>query len=187
MVEGPAGPAAEHMWGIDETMNNKRSGQAIVELVVALVVILVLTAGLLQIGSMGVHHSRLMSEARREAGRKALLEVSSFASPRFIGACTTGSDGIPFSRDDDTTPGDVALLGAGIVDYAHPDELDRRQPDNIVSVMAGSAFPQELLGLVDGEATTNVLLLPIVRQLIYDRESLPLHGKAWMTWTRGIY
>lgn len=168
-------------------MNDKRSGQAIVELVVALVVILVLTAGLLQIGSMGVSHSRLMGEARREAGRKALLEASSFANPQFIGSCTPGVDGSPYSRDDDTTPGDLVWLMAGIVDYARPAELDQRRQDNVVSVMAESAFPQELLGLVNGEASEDVLLMPIVRRLLYDSETVSLQGKAWMTWTKGIY
>lgn len=168
-------------------MNDRRSGQAIVELVVALVVILVLMAGLIQIGSMGVSHSRLMGEARREAGRKALLDESSFSSPRFIGAITPGGDGIPFSRDDDATPGNLVLLTAGIVDHARPDELDRRRPDNAISLMASSAFPEALMGLVDGEATTNVALLPIVRQLIYGKEPVMLQGKAWMTWTKGVY
>lgn len=187
MVADPVALGAEGVWDIDTAMNDKRSGQAIIEVVVALVVILVLTAGLLQIGSMGISHSRLMGEARREAGQKALLDASSFASPRFIGACTVGSDGIPYSRDDGTTLGDVAWLGVGLVDYSHPDELDQRRPDNVISIMSDSAFPEELLGLVDGETTTNVVLLPIVRQLIYRRESLTLQGKAWMTWTKGIY
>lgn len=168
-------------------MRSHRSGQAIVELMVALVVMLVLVAGILQIGSMGVSQSKLMSEARREAGQKALLDVASFSAPEFIGACTPGPDGIAFSRDDDTTPGDTALLQLGIARYAHPDDLNLRRPDNTVSTIARSAFPQEVMGLVDGEATTNFPLFPVMRRLIYDRESVALAGKVWMTWTKGLY
>lgn len=157
------------------------------ELVVALVVILVLVAGTIQICSMGVSHSRLMMAARREAGQKAMMEVSSFSGPQFIAACTPGNDGITFSRDDGTMLGDATLLQVGIVDYAHPVELNQRRLDNPISAIANSTFPQELFGLVDGETTTNVMLLPIVRELIYNSDSVNLQGKAWMTWTKGIY
>ena len=164
-----------------------KSGQAIVELVVALVVILVLLAGTIQICSMGVSHSQLMMAARREAGQKAMLDVSSFSGPQFISACTPGNDGIAFSRDDGTTLGDPALLQMGIVNYANPDELHKRRPDNLVSAIANSAFPQELFGLVEGKTTKSVPLIPIVRDLLYNKDTLDLQGKAWMTWTKGIY
>lgn len=166
---------------------HQKSGQAVIELVAALVVILVLVAGTIQICSMGVSHSKLMTSARQEAGRKALQDASSFSGPQFIAACTPGADDIAFSRDDDVTPGNVALLNMGIVDYAHPDELNQRRVDNPVSVLANSSFPQELFGLVEGEAKVSVPLMPIVRELLYGSDSVELQGKAWMTWTKGIY
>ncbi|MEI7881230.1 MAG: TadE family protein [bacterium] len=166
---------------------NTRSGQAIVELVVALVVIMVLVAGIIQICSMGVSHSKLMTSARWEAGQKAMLDASSFAAPKYIAECTAGNDGIAYSRDDDTTPGDVNIFQGGIVRYAKPDELNLRREDNPVSSLANSSFPQEMFGLVDGEARTSVPLIPVVRQLLYQSDSVELQGKAWMTWTKGIY
>ncbi len=168
-------------------MNQNQSGQAIVELVVALVVILVLVAGTIQICSMGVSHSGLMMMARKEAGQKAMLDASSFSGPQYIAACTPGNDGIDFSRDDGATPGDAALLQLGIVDKAHPSELDQRCSGNSISALANNAFPQDSFGLVDGEATTNIILYPIVRKLLYNSDSINLKGKAWMTWTKGIY
>lgn len=166
---------------------NLKSGQAIVELAVALVVLLVLVAGGIQICSMGHSQSQLMMTARRLAGQKAMSDESSFSSPQFIAACTPGPDGITFSRDDGTTPGDATLLQVGIVDYAHPDELNTQRSDNPVSGLANSSFPQEIFGLVDGEATEDVALMPVVRNLLYSRDSIELQGKAWMTWTKGIY
>ena len=158
-----------------------------VELVVALVGILVLVAGILQISSMGVSQSRLMTEARREAGRKAMLDKSSFAGPQFIAGCTVGEDGIAFSHDDSSVSADGGVLNMGIVRYAHPDELDDIRPDNAVSVVADSAFPQNMMGLVDGEKKVRVTLLPIIRELVYRSDSVELCGKAWMTWTKGLY
>ncbi len=165
----------------------KRSGQAIVELVVALVVILVLVAGLIQICSMGVSHSRLMTAARREAGRKAMQEASPFAGPKFIAACTLGADGIAFSRDDGVMLGDASSFQIGIVNDAEPEALNLRRSGNPISAIANNAFPQEMFGLVDGEDTKTVELIPIARKLLYQKDSVELKGKAWMTWTKGIY
>ncbi len=165
----------------------RQAGQAMIELVVALVVMLVLFAGILQIGSMGVRHSKLMTSARRDAGGKAMQEASTFASPDYVGACTLGNDGIPFSRDDEKTQGNMALLQVGIAGYAEPDDLNQRRSGNLVSAIAESAFPQGLSGLVDGEATESVELLPVVRALIYQSETVELQGKVWMTWTKGVY
>ena len=164
-----------------------KKGQAMVEFVVALVVILVLVASIIQIGTMGVRHSRLMEEARREAGRKAMQAASSFAGPQFIGACTVGPDGIAFSRDDDVIEGDIGSFSAGIVSYAHISDLDAIRPGSPVSVLAGSPFPQYMFGLVDSERQETINLIPIVRELIYRQDSIVLKGKAWMTWTSGLY
>ena len=164
-----------------------KSGQAIVELVVALVVILVLVAGIIQVSWLGIHHSRAMGEARRLAGVKSMLDVSSFEGPRFIEACTVGDDGIALSRDDGATAEDPAVFTSGIVRYSHPTDINVIRPDNPVSVMAGSDLPQAMFGLVQGEKKDMIELMPIIRQLIYRADSVEVRGSAWMTWTKGIY
>lgn len=162
-------------------------GQALVEFVVALVVIMVLVAGTLQISLMGVRHSRLMAEARREAGQKAMQDVSSFSGPQYIGECTVGPDGIAYTRDDDATAGDSGAFVVGVVGYAQPTELDTIRPGSPVSAIADTAFPQLMFGLVQGEKTENLPLIPVVRELIYRKDAVELKGSAWMTWTKGLY
>jgi len=165
----------------------RKEGQAIVELVVALVVILVLAAGIIQISWLGVRHSRAMGEARRIAGHKAMLDVPSYESPRFISTCTMGADAIAFSRDDSALNGDPTDLTDGIVKYAHPKPLNVIAPDNPVSVLSESAMPQAMFGLIHGENKDSVDLLPVVRRLIYTADSVEVQGSAWMTWTKGLY
>ena len=171
----------------EQSMREGRDGQAIVELVAALVVILILVAGTIQISWLGVRHSTLMEEARREAGQKAMSDASSFAGPKFISACTVGQDDIAFSRDDDANDGDIGDLTVGVVNYAHPDDLYRVKRDNTVSAVAKSSFPQYMFGLVQGEKKDSVDLIPAVVKLIYRKDSVELKGSAWMTWTKGIY
>ena len=170
-----------------ESPDRRRSGQAIVEFVVALVCILVLLAGIIQICVIGLRHSRLMSEARREAGQKAMSDSSSFAGPRYIFACTAGKDGIAYSADDDKTDGDPADLTVGVASHANPVDLDGVRPGNPVSALAESEFPQYMFGLVEGEKHDSVDLIPIVRELIYGRDSVDLKASVWMTWTKGLY
>jgi hypothetical protein len=171
----------------DDINWGERSGQAMVEFVVALVCILVLVAGIIQIAVLGFKQSRLMSEARREAGQKAMLEASSFAGPQFISACTVGSDEIAYSLDDGKTDGDVSELTVGVASHAKPEALNDLCPDNPISTVAGSAFPHFSFGLVESERTERVDLIPIIRELVYGKDSVELKGTVWMTWTKGLY
>ncbi|MEI8350981.1 MAG: hypothetical protein WCG36_01585 [bacterium] len=164
-----------------------RDGQAVVELIVALVVILVLLAGIIQVGWLGVHQSRAMMEARRKAGVKAMMPVSSFAAPRFIRSCTVGADGIAYSRDDDLVPDDPAVVTDGIVAYAHPSQLDGIMPDNPVSALSKSVLPATLFGLVQGEQKDRIALVPVIRDLVYQADEIEVRGSAWMTWMEGVY
>lgn len=167
--------------------SRERGGQAIVEWVVALVVILVLFAGIIQYCWLGLHHSRAMAEARRQAGVDALAEASPFDAPQFIMARTAGSDGIEYSRDDGAQLDTPAILTAGIVSYGHPKDLDALAPDNPVSALDKSAMPESLFGLIQGEQKESLALLPVVSKLIYKKDSVEVRGSAWMTWTKGIY
>lgn len=168
-------------------ISDLKSGQAMVEFIVALVCILVLVAGVIQISVLGLRHSTLMNEARREAGQKAMLDASSFAGPQYISACTVGADGIAFSRDDGKTDGDPADVSVGLASHANPDVLDGELPGNPVTSVAQSAFPHFLFGLVEGEKSDSVDLIPIMRELIYRKDAVDLKVSAWMTWTKGVY
>lgn len=164
-----------------------RRGQAVVELVVALVVLLVLLAGTLQVGWLGVHHSRAMTEARREAGVKAMLPDATFSAPRFIRNCTVGADGVAYSRDDGVVTDNPDMIADGIVSFSHPAQLDGIRPDSEVSAIARGAMPEAMFGLVQGEKTDRVLMLPVMRDLIYSADEVEVRGSAWLTWTEGIY
>lgn len=164
-----------------------RSGQAIVELVVALVVILVLCAGLLQISSLGVIRSGLMTDARREAGSEAMQPLPTFSAPAYIQDCTPGDDGTPYSKDDSYTSGDTADFINRSVSYSHPLVLDQHVPGNMFYDLVNSLVPQDLFGLTYGRSRETVPLLPVVRELLYASDTIEVEGKAWMTWTEGVY
>lgn len=157
------------------------------ELVIALVVLMVLVAGILQVGTLGIRHTRVVNESRREAARLAMGDAAPLASPRFMADRTEGDDATRYSRDDEYTPGDVNAFLAGIAAYADPDDLGRHRPDNPVSAMAGSPYPHLMFGLVEGRQEDSVPLWPIVRHLLYGADEVEVRGETWLIWTRGIY
>lgn len=165
----------------------KRSGQALVELVVALVALIVIAAGLIQVSLLGVLRTRAMTEARREAGVKAMMDASSFAGPDYIADVEVGDDQTGYSRDDETSSGNVASFQAGVVRYSRPDDLGQLVSDNAFSALYNSSFPQLQFGLVDGESQESMELLPVIRTLLYQANEVEVEGKAWLTWTKGVY
>lgn len=158
-----------------------------VEFVVALVCILILVAGIIQISVLGLRHSSLMNEARSDAGRDAMRDVSTFAGPLYVSECTVGADGIAFSRDDGKSTGDPADLSIGLAGYGHPDDLDGYLPGNPVTALSDAEYPQFMFGLIEGRKSDSVDLIPIMREMVYRKDAVDLEISAWMTWTRGIY
>lgn len=164
-----------------------QEGQAMVELIIALVVFMVLVAGIIQIGTIGKRHTEMMNDAREEAAVEAMKDVSPFSSPEFMADRLEGDDAVRYSRDDGYKAGFVDDFQNGIVEYADPDALEQRRRGNVVSEMAGTPFPHLLFGLVEGRADDTVELWPVVRRLLYQADSVDIEGRVWLVWTKGIY
>ena len=175
-------PGSKKAWG-----RTGKSGQAITELVVALVVLLVLVAGLIQISGLGLLQTGTMIEARREAGVQAMQDASPFSGPDYIANHTVGPDGSDYSRDDGVVMDAVRPFQDGIVWHSDPAALDQQVKGNLFTAMWEGSFPYLFFGLVEGKKTDSMDLLPIVRNLLYRADTVDVEGKAWLTWTKGIY
>jgi hypothetical protein len=168
-----------------------KSGQAIVELMVGLVALLVLIAALLQVASLSSAHDATMVEARRQAGELAMMDAEPAFVPDYILDWHAGPDTKRYTRDDTFTTADPAQFKGTIIDKAAADSTgwDRIDavPNNRISRIHGSGMPQTELGFVKGTASTNVDLLPVIQSLVYAADSITMETETWMTWTKGIY
>jgi hypothetical protein len=158
-----------------------------IEFVVTLVAVLVLLAALLQIGQLGILHSKTLHDARERAGGDSLLPDPSYAGPDYIADWTPGPDGVAYSRDDRSRSGLAGGFEAGVVQPAHPQILAELRPANPISPLAGNPFPQLNFGLIQARVTATNATLPVVRRLIYAADPIEVEGQAWATWTKGIY
>ena len=167
------------------------SGQAMIEVMVGLVALIVLISGLLQVASLTRARTDAMAAAREEAGGLALLDAPVSDLPDYIYAIDAGADGRTYSYDDESSSANAAAFDATIVnrvvsnssEWAVLDAL----PNSPFSDLHSSLTPAAAFGLVKGDASETVTLLPAVRSLLYRADEVDIECDVWMTWMRGIY
>ena len=166
-------------------------GQALIELVVALIAILVLTAALLQLASLTRAHLDAMTAARRTAGELALLNVGVIANPRYILDWQAGADNKRHTKDDTPTLATVGDFNYGIIERTVADPADwtvlGAAPADKIALLHDNPNVAGSLGLVKGEAQETVSVIPAVRHFIYDAGSINVEASAWMTLSGDIY
>lgn len=169
----------------------QRNGQAMVEFIVALVSIVVLAAGLLQLTSLMLAQSRTMVEARGDAGEAAVQPAAALSDPEFIKDWENGYDMVPYTVDDEVIESAAESSFRNLfVERAAPStgwDFVEQSPSDRISTMRTLLSPATQFGLVDGSAAETVALMPAVRSLLYDAESITLRSKVYMTFCGGLY
>ena len=177
-----------------DASTSRRGGQAVVEFVVGLIVVLALCAGLMQIASLTKAHTDAMVEARRLAAEQATVDLGSDtpSSAEYILKWRPDADGKPYTRDDqhsDADPGAFRerIVGRASANSAGWDSIIDLVPADAISRLHGSDAPSSLFGLVNGSAPGSVEVLPEFRKLIYDAATIDVGCEVWMTRTKGLY
>jgi len=162
-----------------------------IELMVGMVAVLALTAGLLQVASLSRTHTEVLTEARREAGEYAMLDLNLLFDPDYIRDWEAGEDASRHTRDDEAETGNAAGFRATIVERAGRDDADwaviGSVPNQGLTTLRQSDSPDSWFGLVEGHREESVVLLPAVRSLLYRAESIDVEATVWMTRTGGMY
>ncbi|HMP76971.1 MAG TPA: hypothetical protein PKE12_11820 [Kiritimatiellia bacterium] len=164
-----------------------RAGQAIVELVVGLVALLVVFVGILQIGRLAAERNRTLASARASAANYAMgpAYLLQLPGPDMIRDWDRGADQRSHSRDDRTTAASWQHVAA-IVQHARPQDLDARMPGNPVTAF-GTAGAAGGMDLVHGRVQSDEIpLLPVVRHLLYNAPSLRFEEHVWLVWCEGL-
>lgn len=168
------------------SISSHKSGQAIVEFVIALVAALVLFAALLQIASLSVKHNTIMNEARRKAGMHALSGGIGGRAPDYIHEWEAGPDKVNYSADDRMVRGNSAGFAYLAASAAHYRDLQGAIGPNMISSLVGD--PDVVLdGLQDGHDSDSVDLVPVIRHLVYRADSIALESEVWLTELGDLY
>ena len=160
------------------------------ELVIGLVAVVVLVAGLLQIGMLARLHTATMTEAREEADRYALSAAYLLAGsgPRYIRDWRDGPDERSYSRDDKAYDAAYSRIREDIVKHAKPDELAKEVGGNRFTALNADKYPVNSFEYVRGDGNSGPIeLLPVTRRLLYAQDPVDVKSTVWQVWTTGIY
>ena len=164
----------------------KKSGQALVEFVVSIVAVIVLVAGLVQIGLLTKVHTDVMQEAREKAGELVLSPMPMGMAPDYIGKWEDGPDGVNYSSDDEAAGGNLAGFQGMTIAGAQPRRLYDQVGDNEFYRLIGDPL-LVMNGFVKGSSTRTVELLPAMRSLLYGTDSTDVKCDVWMVNGGGLY
>ncbi len=169
-----------------------KGGQAIIELTIALVAILVLMTAMLLIVHVGTARTQAMMDARHEAGINAMLNSQQITSPNYIRDWNEGPDGKKLTVDDVPIMDIAQPFNNDVVAHAAADNAGWIQLNNTTNQslvrLKNAANPSALFGLVKGEQRTSIDLRAFIpNNLLFDSDDMEIDETVWMTYTKGIY
>lgn len=167
-----------------------RSGQAMVEMVAALLCILAVMAGLLQLVLMGTADTDTMVEATAQAAARATSGVLLSETPDPIADWEPGNDGMEQTKDDEPVPGSLAGVRQNIAGPTAPDgdwaAVDAARHNAIAELHHG-LLPASTFGLVRGSASRDVEVIPVAKALFGLRDPTDVENEVWTAAVGGLY
>lgn len=176
------------------TARARRSGQASVEFVVGILLMLIVLTGIIHVSRMARTSLFLHAVLRGSAGKDAMSDTTS-VNPTYISDWDAGEDGIRYTADDRPTR-NGAMLPATLdlltqLSVKKPDDwntiaADTRLPVSMVSLHSDPLLAT-IVGFTHSEETLHVPVDTVIRQLIYDKDEVSIKEEVWMPLMGGLY
>lgn len=164
-------------------------GQALMEFVAALVIVVILVAALLQIAALSRERLRALQAARARVASMALADEYQTPSPGpgLLSGWMEGPDGRPMSADDRAMGATPTRLREDVLALAAPGDLLPMVPGNPVSRAAMEDPMVDSFHLIRAnERGDPVMLMPIVRHLLYRADEVAVEADATGVWLKGV-
>ncbi len=185
---------------------NPRNGQAFVELIIGIVVIVIIFAGGIQYFYASNAHRGLTTTIRGEVGELALSGSSSNSTPAYILTWDDGGDGIRHTDDDipitESSDDDTLITGSSktlsiiadrsVSNSVDWDLLNPLQRENPMLRMYESLTPTAELGFIHVGRSDTVDIDPAFRTFVLssNRQDIPtitVRHTVWMPLLGGLY
>lgn len=175
---------------MDTENRRRKSGQAMVEFCIGLVAMLTVIAGIFQLGRMG----RARTDARVEAtGSASALSMNSASSSfrlirNYILQNNEGADARSYSVDDMALLGNADAVYDQLLMPNQPNLLRGYAPTNILANIQNSVDLMGETGLVRSTASeNNIPVMPIIRRLFFDQDTVDIDVTVWSVRTGDLY
>lgn len=170
-----------------------RSGQAMVEFVVAAVLIMLVVGGILAVASLQRADSKSMLAATTEAIEDSMgNSIPENFSP--IKDWDDGADGYEQTKDDRSQGGSFSRVRNDITGHAVPnDDWSAFERGDGNSVTYGdikqldSSGGSSAIGMIEGKASETAVIPPVIQRSLGMPEEVELENQVWMPKTEGLY
>ena len=178
-----------------QPLETSRSGQAAIELVAGLLLLLIVVTGLIHVNRMARTSLFLHSVLRGIAGEHAMESGTTSVVPEYISDWQEGADGQRYTADDKPVRNGAALpviLATLINDSAKsPDDWafvtdSSRLPVSMIRLRQSPAMAATL-GFAHEEETLHVPVDSVIRQLVYGKDEVAIKEEVWMPLMGGLY
>ncbi len=169
----------------------KTGGQALIEVCVCLVGIVVILIAMVELTKISMIHIMTITQARANVASIMQDEIVLFPTANFLQTWDAGPDGKRYTADDVPVTATVASFHGTTVEKSVPNaaywSVFADNPNKIVGLHNTSPLVAPFFGLLKGQASETTQLLPGFQRFIYGAETITIQSEAWMTWTKGIY
>lgn len=170
---------------------DQSSGQAIVELCVCMVAVIVLISAMIQFASLTKAQTDTMVASRAMAGEQAMSEGPTLPTPAYLYDWDENTDEKRYGADDSPVSGNSEPFHSLIVEESVSDAAEwniiGERPNYMSDLHSATFGPSVIFGMVSGKSSTNVNLVSAFQKLVYRKDSIDIESEVWMTWTKGIY
>jgi len=172
-----------------------RSGQAAIEFISGLLLLLIVLTGLIHVNRMARTSLFLHSVLRGDAGKRAMETGALSIAPAYISNWQEGPDGLRYTADDEPLQRTYMLSStlSMFTDYSvrSPGDWsyvasDTHLPVSMIRLSAAPAA-SALLGFTHAEEDLHVPVDPVIRQLVYDKDEVTIRESVWMPLMGGLY
>ncbi len=175
---------------MDTNHKKSKSGQAMVEFCIGLIALITVFAGIIQLGRMGI--ARMDARVEATGNASALSMTSSASSFRlirpYLQKVTEGADGRSYSVDDRDLQGNADEVYDILVGPNQPALLNSYASGNILASLNDSVDMMGETGLVQSTASeNNIPIMPIVRKLFFDQNTVDIDVTVWSVRTGDLY
>lgn len=170
-----------------------KSGQAMVEFIVAVVLIMLVVGGILAVANLQRADSKSMLEATEEAIKDSMGNpIANNFSP--IKDWNDGADGYEQTKDDKAEKGSFSKVRNKITGHAVPDNdwsaFDRADGNSVrygdIKQLDSSASAS-VIGMIEGTASETAEIPPVIQKSIGLAEEVEVENQVWMPKTGGLY
>lgn len=171
-------------------LTSGRAGQAAIELITSLLLLLLVVAGMIHVANMGKASLYLHAALRGRAGERAMDEMFVGRTPRYISDWRAGADRVRYTADDTPVYGGALGVAYALTEASArtADDWSHVTPDTLLPVSAARLHQADigLLSFSHAEETIYVELSSIIRQLIYDRPEVAIKESVWLPQMGGL-